>query len=757
VALHVIAGRLPTDLTGHHFVTSARPEGGGVFAFSGNGMVHRCDFGTSRPRLISRWIKTPCYWADRATQGTWDAFRNLGGGPGRMSFSLGVRNQANTALIPLGPDRVLATTDAGRPYELDPVTLEVATPVGRQSEWRRGMDIPGWLGGIFRDDVFPLVQSSAHPAWDPHTRQLFTANFGGNMMPSIFGQPLFSERFTDLVRWDGAGPLERWSLVLPSGAPVRIEQSVHQVTITANHVLLTDTAFRVEPEKLIDPRQVRAQDPTAKLYVVSRADLDATPSGGAVQVREVTLPREAVHVLADYDDAAGVVTLHVQHNCASDGSEWVLPSDRMHGSGAQPKSDLLGFVTAPTDVSLIGRYRIDATTGQILDSVLVGDDALTWGLSLYALPDGVIAPRHGSIFHAYGGFDPDLLPSRVAQAYAGYPHRRRPLSSLSARPGALLRFDCAQAKIVDAYAFPPGRVPSSPEFAPNAPGSNRGYVVCTVVSDDKSWTHSSGDELWVFDSQDLARGPLCRLGHPDLELPFTLHTAWLPEVRPRTAPYRVDQRAELAPEVDWLPFHLRDLFATQEQLAAPLVPRGPAPGSPGRRWPVAGRLVSSFFEFVNVLGKLPRPEQLRRVPCPHLHFSNLPDLLEETGFTTLRIGPERPRDDEGCQGIVPVAKSTEANAFSTMITIGRAANNDLIVPDERVSKFHGFFKHAGGVWTFTDANSTNGTKLNDRPLVPGVARPVVSGTRFEFSGGIEARFLAPLDVLALLRELRVET
>jgi hypothetical protein len=37
-------------------------------------------------------------------------------------------------------------------------------------------------------------------------------------------------------------------------------------------------------------------------------------------------------------------------------------------------------------------------------------------------------------------------------------------------------------------------------------------------------------EVWIFRAGDLAAGPVCRLGHPDLDWGYTLHTAWLPAV-----------------------------------------------------------------------------------------------------------------------------------------------------------------------------------------------------------------------------------
>ena len=51
------------------------------------------------------------------------------------------------------------------------------------------------------------------------------------------------------------------------------------------------------------------------------------------------------------------------------------------------------------------------------------------------------------------------------------------------------------------------------------------------------------------------------------------------------------------------------------------------------------------------------------------------------------------------------------NAFGLGVTLGRTWNNDLALPDERVSRFHAFFQQRDEVWTVTDAGSRNGTVL----------------------------------------------
>jgi len=73
--------------------------------FNGDGMMYRLDFENGDAHLMTRIIKTPCYYADEATHNC-EEYKNLkfeDVGITRLSLkSLGVRNQVNTAgSIPL--------------------------------------------------------------------------------------------------------------------------------------------------------------------------------------------------------------------------------------------------------------------------------------------------------------------------------------------------------------------------------------------------------------------------------------------------------------------------------------------------------------------------------------------------------------------------------------------------------------------------------------------------------------------------------
>src|SRR5262249_35799649 len=77
------------------------------------------------------------------------------------------------------------------------------------------------------------------------------------------------------------------------------------------------------------------------------------------------------------------------------------------------------------------------------------------------------------------------------------------------------------------------------------------------------------------------------------------------------------------------------------------------------------------------------------------------------------------------ESLVVLAVRKVQAAFPSMITVGRTANNDVVVPDISVSKFHAFFRTVDGVLTLADAGSKNGTEVGGQALAPkGAGVPV---------------------------------
>jgi len=656
VELQLVAGELPPDLQGHLFmvapvgsVTSdGLPDPDGAHVWNGNGLIYRFDFDQpGRVRLTTRLAKTPCYYADLATRpGTpSQRYRFRDFGMARFSLALGMRNQLNTAFVPMafeadGPARLLLTFDGGRPYEIDPVTLEVVTPVGSNREWRPGMKLRV---------PFAAVLSTAHPAFDPWTQELFTVNYGRSLANFLETIPLLYELnelpqeleelldaiaswlnldgllnkllspwqdlaqallrqlqgpietvlgvadFVYLIRWDGQGPLQRWRLVDPEGKPVRIEQTMHQIGVSQDYVILMDTSLKFGLEQILSrplPRSkvgnralrtllTRPQEPNTAIYLVRRDQL--VPPATSEQVLDVvaqrlTIPLETGHFLVDYDNPDGRITVHIAHECATDVSEWLRRYD-VSAIDHQPlPAALRGMIAVGAmDVGRLGRYIIDAEGGRLLSSQVIQDSRRTWGLGLYTYREqdvnGQPPRRFTSLYWQSLGFWPDLLPDFIYQLYQDYPHRLVPLEQLwptpeqgQGRPSSLLRLDTETMAIADAYDFPltdetgdwDSHVVNSPQFIPRAEAGETdtdGYLVCPVIS-------SQAKELWIFDAAHLAQGPLCRLAHPDFQPGYTIHTTWLPTIARRQAAYHIPVRADYGPLVAQAAPAIRQLFET---------------------------------------------------------------------------------------------------------------------------------------------------------------------------------------------------
>lgn len=61
--------------------------------------------------------------------------------------------------------------------------------------------------------------------------------------------------------------------------------------------------------------------------------------------------------------------------------------------------------------------------------------------------------------------------------------------------------------------------------------------------------------------------------------------------------------------------------------------------------------------------------------------------------------------------IFPLRRSERS--VTHLVTVGRLPNNDVVIPDISVSRFHAFVKRGGnGAFQIQDAGSTNGTTVN---------------------------------------------
>ncbi|MCY1061365.1 carotenoid oxygenase family protein [Nannocystis sp. SCPEA4] len=547
--LKVLDGALPPDIHGHLFVAGSIASLGRP-AFTGEGTLYRFDLGPERVRLAQNIMRPPCHYADRAAAnfGELMEFRDIG--LSRISPLLGVRTVLSNSPIPLR-DRMIVTTDAGRPWEFDPVTLELVTPIGKADEWLGSIPVP-W--------AFPLVLSTAHPAEDETTGELFTVNFCN---PAPGGRPGFSH----LVRWTGR-QLEHFSLIDRDGEAIQIHQCVHQIQVTRNWVLVQDSAFVVEMRQLaldvlaqvlpVEPLRellgastMRTQRPTTVIYAIRRRDLRPRSGGFAdhptpVIAHRIELAGESVHFYADFEDDGDHVRLIVPHTPTLDVSEWIHEGEDLL-SGGEAGIEVAGMqIPCALARGRLGIHKVHVPSGRAESRYVEGRE--TWGLAL-----GTYARRGQDtpievVYYNTSGFAPELMPARLLTAYAP----RVDLAALpltDGEPPRLLEIDTVNGTM-RSYTAPKGWSLLSPNFIPRRGGPRHardGYVaVLAHASETVPHTHgSTGEEVWLFDAEDITRGPVVRLGHPQLDFAFTIHGSWVPTLTPSRRDYQVDIRGDL--------------------------------------------------------------------------------------------------------------------------------------------------------------------------------------------------------------------
>lgn len=83
-----------------------------------------------------------------------------------------------------------------------------------------------------------------------------------------------------------------------------------------------------------------------------------------------------------------------------------------------------------------------------------------------------------------------------------------------------------------------------------------------------------------------------------------------------------------------------------------------------------------------------------------------------------------------------------STTFPRKVLVGRAANNDVVLPYPSLSKLHAFFSVDAGRLTLTDAGSTNGTYVNDQPVPATEGVPVEDHDVIRFGAGVRVALLS---------------
>ena len=636
-------GSLPADLHGHIFMVGSA----GYFGSSslkdeqnphivkavdnhdndtrnslinGEGMIYRLDFHETSNKsedgkawLATRIMKTPDHYADKALWQDGDDNKYKKRWPKeypqlrfynfylcRASIKMGNRNYLNTAFLPMkfndGSERLLATWDVGRPYEIDPRTLGLCAPIGWNSQWHPMLPV---VQNTLKN-IFPLTLTSAHPVFDTHTNEMFTVNVSKSLRnffclsrilnfnkhklsDSSFKLPLLKKKIFDrliksfvewfslldfkstdavhLKRWMGEGTsVEDWEVLTEDGKSLSIRQTIHQMGISEDYILLADSAFKLVLRNILPDSMIKylanhkigkylksinkylsyPQLPYTKLYIIKRSELKTGTK--TVTAKEVTIAPETAHFLVDYANPDGKIILHVGHTPATDPAEFIRSDDQSVYDNIQTEElkARAGMFLSPMDVSRIGSWIIDPDE-ETCEPVFMSDKLSLqhlWAISMYAW-QGFQPQQFTDIYwNCWGGWS-ELMSDYMVDLYKNYENRLVPVDEVidtvkKGKPANLLRMHIerkdsipTELTIADVYNFPPGYLGNSPQFVSRrgTDDPTEGYIVCVVIHSNNGITDKS--EIWIFDAKNLSNGPRYRLIHPHLNIGVTIHTTWL--------------------------------------------------------------------------------------------------------------------------------------------------------------------------------------------------------------------------------------
>ena len=140
-----------------------------------------------------------------------------------------------------------------------------------------------------------------------------------------------------------------------------------------------------------------------------------------------------------------------------------------------------------------------------------------------------------------------------------------------------------------------------------------------------------------------------------------------------------------------------------------------------------------------------------RVPAGDAPAAGAPvklnDTLDDDGFKRLFASPlDRTH--------VAFLRKSERNPFGNIVSLGRAATNDVCVPHPSVSKVHAVFMRVGQGWKVADRGAKNGLFVQRVPVETGATAAVEDGALLGFGTVVEATFHLPAGLFQYLELVR---
>ncbi len=297
-----VIGRIPPELNGAYFRNSADPtypplHGTDIF-LNGDGMVHSVRLENGHADLKTRYVRTAKFELERKTRrAVFGAYRNpFTDAPEAAGTD---SNTANTSMF-WHHGKLYALKESGRPYELDPRTLET---LGERD-----------FNGTLKSQTF-----TAHPKLDPETGEAiaFAYNTAGVASDEI-----------EIYTLDATGDIARTEKFKAPYCSM-----VHDFLVSRNHI-----AFVICP-MVCDWERVKRGEPYWHWDATKKTMIGIIPRDEGVRaIRWYTCPVVAMetHTFNAWEESSAQGTrLHLDHFVT--GSGWLSQFPDIHNPEAKEK------------------------------------------------------------------------------------------------------------------------------------------------------------------------------------------------------------------------------------------------------------------------------------------------------------------------------------------------------------------------------------------------------------------------------------
>lgn len=546
VVLNTIEGTMPSDINGNMYICQCL---GTKEAFMvGDTNLVKIKFSKDKVELKNKMMWSPVSLAKVGLQKTKHRFDHMGlmfmsPGLGMFSYMEGMY------LLPDG--RLGITSDVDRPWIVDRENLQITSPLGKREEW-----LP-MMGGEALDVMGRLFAgySNSHVIYtDVVTNELFLVNYQVEQKDG--SSPCV------LMKWNGNENIEKWSVVDELGKDIKIKQSIHELIFTKDYILLADTAFATGDEILSPWKNSPLPNTKTIVYIVDRREMNSENT--KVVAKKIEIDEACIHLIAEYENPNEAITVYMLHTPATNTAE-IIRSYDVDLEGNRFPEHLVGYGTLPVlDISSLGKHVIDMSKQEVLKSSYIRDQRYTFAPYMYSYMGRQTRNfDEQDLFIMFKGHRQDMLPKRVYEAYKEVKNRKIPLDDLTKNGkiscnNSIARMNKERFEVEDLYEFEDKVLLYTISCIESDDRIGKGYVLAGVVRDVEENDQTSGHEYWMFDANALAKGPICKLGHKELNNSVLFHTVYLSnrqeeELEQREVKYNVDLREDYPKEelVKW--------------------------------------------------------------------------------------------------------------------------------------------------------------------------------------------------------------